>query len=528
MTAGVGLSGDLKNPGKSIPIGTTLATITGLIMYFIVSYKLAISAPTEALTSNQLIMSKIAYAGWLFIPLGLGASTLSSALGSIMVAPRTLNALALDDSLPLKSVNKWLSKTRKKDNEPTNASITTSIIALLFVAVGSVNFVAQIITMFFLVTYGTLCLISFLHHFGSSPSYRPSFKSKWFISLLGFLASVWVMFKISAGFTLLAFASMAIVYLVIDHSHSERKGFSSIFANTLFQINRNLQIYLQQKRSSGTDYEWRPSAICISKNTFERNDAFQLLNWISYKYGFGTYLHLILGYYSKSTQEQAKEELKRLISNLEIVNHVYIDTIISPSITSAIAQSIQIPGIAGMENNMVIFEFDKEEPKDLEDIVDNFRMVAAGGFDVCILGSSRKPVIHKNGIHIWFNRFSDDSANLMILLGFIILGHPDWEKGNIKIFNVCNSNEVDEVNERMDELIQSGRMPITSNHIEVIVKPEGKSMKDLVNEYSADAGLTMISFSNANLKNGDMSLFEGYDNVGNILYVYSNKPKDIE
>ena len=96
------------------------------------------------------------------------------------------------------------------------------------------------------------------------------------------------------------------------------------------------------------------------------------------------------------------------IVNLDISSHVYIDTIISPPTTSAIAQSIQIPGIAGMENNMVIFEFDKNEREDLHDIIDNFRMVDAGGFDVCILASSRKPVSYKNGLHIWVRSFDTE------------------------------------------------------------------------------------------------------------------------
>ena len=60
MTAGVGLSGDLRNPAKSIPRGTIFATIAGMLIYIDVIYKLAISASTEDMLSNQLIMSKIA------------------------------------------------------------------------------------------------------------------------------------------------------------------------------------------------------------------------------------------------------------------------------------------------------------------------------------------------------------------------------------------------------------------------------------------------------------------------------------
>jgi hypothetical protein len=80
-------------------------------------------------------------------------------------------------------MNYIFSRGRGETNEPFNATLITVLIAMVFVILGSVNVVAQIITMFFMVTYGSLCLISFLNHFGSDPSYRPSFKSRWYLSL---------------------------------------------------------------------------------------------------------------------------------------------------------------------------------------------------------------------------------------------------------------------------------------------------------------------------------------------------------
>lgn len=528
MTAGVGLSGDLKNPARSIPIGTITATVIGMVIYFFISYKLAASATPEELVSDQFVMSKIALWGWLFIPLGLAASTISSALGSIMVAPRTLQALANDSSFPLDKINKWLSRSRHSDNEPVNASLITCFIALLFVAIGNLNIVARIISMFFMITYGSLCLISFLNHFGSSPSYRPSFKSKWYISLIGFITSVWVMFKIDMAYSFVAITLMILVYVYIDNFHRHRKGISSIFANTIFQVNRNLQLFLQKSKLVKSSGDWRPSVICISKNSFIRDNAFRLTNWISYKYGFGTYLHRIDDYYSKSTYEQAQVELSKLIHNYGASSHVYIDTLVSPSYTSAIANSIQIPSISGMENNMLILEYDKDNPEGLEDILDNYKLVNAGNFDVCILASSRKPIIYKNGIHVWIKTIDADNANLMIILSFIILGHPDWKQANIKIFDICKRSELDEVRNQMNELIEKGRLPITSQNVNIMIEEEGVSYKSIINKNSADAGLSIMGFHGENIKHLETNIFEGYDELGNILFVNSFKRKTIE
>jgi amino acid transporter len=528
MTAGVGLSGDLQNPGKSIPLGTLTATFAGLIIYFFITYKLALSASQAELVSDQFIMGKIAKWGMIVIPLGLAASTISSALGSVMVAPRTLHALARDTSFPLTRINRFLGRTREADNEPVNASLTTCLIAMIFVAIGDVDAVAQIISMFFMVTYGSLCLISFLNHFGSSPSYRPSFRSKWFFSLIGFLTSVWVMFMISAVYTAMAFLVIVLLYIYVNSYQKKRKNLASIFSNAIMQINRSMQVYFQKKRVSGAESEWRPSAICISGNSFKRDNALKLLGWISYKYGFGTYLHRIEGYYSKTTFEQSKVELERLINQVGINNFVYIDTIISPSNTSAIAQSIQIPGISGMENNMVIFEYDKEDPDELENIVDNIKLVKSGSFDVCILASSRRPVLYKNGIHVWIKSIDEDNANLMILLSFIILGHPDWEESNILIFDICKEHEVREVRQRMNNLIDTGRLPVTTQNIKFIIQKENIKPKTIINEHSADAGLTIIGFRDESLKHESTEIFQGYERPGNILFVNSCSKKIIE
>ena len=528
MTAGVGLSGDLRNPSKSIPLGTTIATISGMIIYFFIVFKLASSASVDDLLNNQLIMGKIAIGGSFIIPLGLAASTISSALGSVMVAPRTLQALATDSSFPSSKLNRWLSRGRKTDNEPINASVITVVIAMIFVALGNVNAVAGIISMFFMVTYGTLCLISFLNHFGASPSYRPSFKSKWFLSLIGFIVSVWVMFKINPTYALVAIIVMILLYAYINFYHKERQGLESIFANALFQLNRNLQVYLQKSAGKKIQQEWRPSAICVSKNSFERDTAFRLLNWISFKYGFGTYLHRMEGYYSKKTHTEAQEILNSLVKSFDhIENHVYIDTIISPSYTSAIAQAIQLPGISGMENNMVIFEYSKEKPEELTEIMENHALVNAGDFDVCILASSQKNIVFKQGIHVWVKSTDEYNANLMILLSFIISGHPDWKKSHIKIFDICKPDHYDQVMENNRKLIKEGRLPITEKNIQIIIDEQEINPKELIIEKSKDAALTLIGFRGESLKH-DNDVFAGYDEMGTILFVNSHNQKMIE
>jgi amino acid transporter len=531
MTAGVGLSGDLKRPGRSIPLGTTLATVSGMIIYVFISWKLAISRCPDALAdeNNYLIMADIARTkgGLFIIPLGLAASTISSAIGSIMVAPRTLQALSLDRSIPIGFLNSIMSKGKGKTDEPFNATLFTCILAMVFVVMGQVNMVAGIISMFFMVTYGSICLISFLYHFGADPSYRPVFKSRWYISLLGFLLCIWLMFKMNTPYAVAAIIAMVILYLIVSYLHRDRRGVQHIFQGAIFQLSRNIQIYIQKSKKVSAGNKWRPSVVCVSRRSFERDKAFRLLDWISEKFGFSTYIHLIEDYFSAESNRKATEILEKLIEKTGNKSNVFIDTMISPSYTSAIAQTIQLPGISGMPNNMFLFEFDRDNPQETFQIAQNIPLVKAGKLDVCILGSSnRKKTNYKKGIHVWIKSSDFENANLMILLSYIILAHPKWKRGKIQIFEVTNEEDIEEHRKKLVSLIREGRLPISPHNIEIIKTNNDVSIRSLVNERSKDAGLTLIGFREEQVKNRN-DVFLGYDSVGDILFINSVEMKEI-
>jgi len=522
------VSGDLKNPTRSIPNGTLWATLAGMLIYIVVAYKLTISATPEELANDQLIMQRIAVWGPI-IPIGLAAATISSALGSIMVAPRTLQAIGLDNIFPTKFVNDWFSKGRPISNEPFNSSLVTILIAFAFVLVGKLNFVAQAISMFFMVTYGAICTISFLEHFAADPSYRPTFRSKWYISLIGAIFSIWLMFKMNGLYAVVSLFIMGMIYYFVTSYSKEKKGLGKLFRGVVFQLSRQLQIFAQRADKEDPDKYWRPFVICISKDTFVRRSAFDVLRWLSLKYGFGTYIHYIEGYLSKETNQNSKEILKKLI-NLAAGsrNRVYLDTIISPSYTSAIAQVIQLSGISGKGNNMILFEFSRTNPEALSEVLKNHRLLETTNFDICVLNTSYKSFGYKKDIHIWISIMDYENANLMILLGYIILGHPEWRKGQIKIFAMHTPDELDRKRSDLLDLIKSGRLPISPANVELIPADPEISPKEIISQKSLDADLTIVGFRSELIRAEGIRIFTGYEDIGNILFVSSTKEKEIK
>ncbi len=528
IAAGLGLSGDLRDPKKSIPKGTLWATLVGMVVYVAIAYKLTISATPDELAGDQLIMQRVAIWGPI-IPIGLAAATLSSAIGSILVAPRTLQAIGFDNIFPYPNLNKWFSKGKVKDNDPVNGTLVTIAIAYFFVIIGDVNFVAQIISMFFMVTYGAICLISFLEHFAADPSYRPTFKlNNWYYSLAGALLSFWLMFKMNLTYAIISILIMVVIYLIISKYRPEKRGLEKLFKGVVFQMSRQIQIFVQQANKEEQEYNWRPFAVCVSADSFERQSAFDLLGWISHKYGFGTYIHYVEGFLNSTTYHQSKKTLDRLITRAKGSNtRVYIDTVISPSYTSAIAQVIQLSGISGKGSNLILFEFPSDKPESLKNALENYVLFDSCKMDVCFLNTSLKGFGYKKEIHVWIGRHDFHNANLMVLLAYIILGHPDWKKGCIKIYSLVPAHETEEERKKWLDRIKSGRLPIAPGNVTMVPFKEGDHKESIVKKQSHDADLTILGFSSEDIKKGS-DRFTKYDNMGNILFVNAYRKKEIE
>ncbi|MDR0537499.1 MAG: amino acid permease [Tannerellaceae bacterium] len=526
MTAGVGLSGELRNPGKSIPRGTLLGTAAGMFIYIFIVWKLAISASRADLSSDQLIMARIAYFGALVIPVGLGASTLSSAIGSMLVAPRTLQALAIDKSFPSSSINSKLSKGRGRTHEPVYATIVTFILAFVFVSMGSIDSVAQVISMLYLITYGTLCFISCCYHFGSPPSYRPTFKSHWLLSLIGAVSTVTIMILIAPLYAICSFGALVLVYLSISYYKKDEKGLFEIFEGVIFQFNRRMRVLIQKRRTAESASEWRPSVICISRNSFERDKVLELIKWLSHRHGFATYFHYIEGEYSEATHKDSKRILRRLIELPSGAGAMYLHTMVSPSYTSAIAQAIQTPSISGMEHNMALFEYDKSRPEEIALIASELHLAKAGELDICIFADAKTIIRYYNDIHVWLTDADEKNTNLMILLSYIILANDDWKRSTIKVFKISARN-IQEEKANLQQRIMAGRLPITLANIEVITMQEDQSLWDVTFKYSSQSGLCIIGFTDDLPRSDIHKYFSRFNGIGDILFVNASKEIDI-
>ena len=187
--AGVSMSGDLQDPKKSIPIGTITAIAIGLVVYIALAFFFSYSVSSDLLVNDPNALLKISLVPELVIA-GIWGATLSSAFGSILGAPRILQATSTD-----KITHKFFAKGFGPLNEPRNALLLTFLIAEAGILVGDLDVIARIVSMFFITTYGFLNLSCAIESWASS-DFRPDFKIPKFVSIIGSAACFIVMIQL--------------------------------------------------------------------------------------------------------------------------------------------------------------------------------------------------------------------------------------------------------------------------------------------------------------------------------------------
>ena len=172
FTQGVSMSGDLRDPGRSLPAGTFSAVGLSTVVYVAVAVLFAGNLTSADLIADTGAMGTVA--AWSpLIFAGVAAATLSSAMASFLGAPRVLQALASDRVFPI--LNPF-SKGHGPTANPRRATILSLGIALATVALGELNAIAPIVSMFFLISYGLLNYATYYEARGGDPSFRPRFR----------------------------------------------------------------------------------------------------------------------------------------------------------------------------------------------------------------------------------------------------------------------------------------------------------------------------------------------------------------
>jgi solute carrier family 12 sodium/potassium/chloride transporter 2 len=278
IMAGANMSGELKDPRRSIPIGTMSAILLSLVIYLGLAYWLAASASTEELVSIYTIMIERAAWGPLVLG-GLLGATFSSALSSIVGAPRILQALGEHRILP---EGEWFAK-RSSRGEPRNAMLCTGAIVFGALMLRDINVIAPMITMFFLISYGMINVVVLIEQSLKLLSFRPLFKIPRLVPFIGTAGCLFAMFIINPAFSLIAVAVILVIHWTLIRRHLQapfgdvRSGLFVAVAEWAARKTNDLAVSKQKT--------WTASLLLPVENPQELRKNFNLIADIAYPKG---------------------------------------------------------------------------------------------------------------------------------------------------------------------------------------------------------------------------------------------------
>jgi potassium/chloride transporter 9 len=258
---GANLSGDLKNPVKSIPKGTLWAIFVSIITYVVLIFTMGGSFPRQTLKDNMIIMQESAYPTQYLVVIGIAVSAASSALGAVFGGSRVLQALARDDLIP---GLKWLGldKGSKDGDEPRRAVICTWALAQLCLFIGDLDVVAPIISSFFCLTYGTVNFTCLMLKMSGTINFRPTWKY-WSVpgAVIGVILNFAVMIWINVYYAMTTLGLMIGIFIYLLY-RGPVTAWGDVTQAIVYHQVRKYLLRLDARATHGK--LWRPSVLLLS------------------------------------------------------------------------------------------------------------------------------------------------------------------------------------------------------------------------------------------------------------------------
>ena len=470
FTAGVGMSGDLEDPKRAIPRGTMAAIVVGLAIYIILMLFIAQKAPVELLRTDNDILSKIARWSWM-VPAGAMAAMVSSALGSILGAPRTLQALAIDGLAP-----KIFARGRA---EPRVALVATVLIAEAGILVGELELVGEVISMFFLTCYGSLCLACGLERWASS-DFRPQFKVPIWISLLGAMACFLVMFQINAAAMFVAILVMALLYAFFKRRQLVL-GSGDTWGGVWSAVVRLGLQRLRHVDEGGVLRNWRPNMILLTRRSPLRPTQIDFARHLVGDRGILTHFDLVVGGPPKARVDpELEDRYPGMFARVQGCDDVFEDI---PDIATNF-------GFVGMETNTVMLGWPRDAGRNASYTRMISRLVALDLSTLMLRVDPDRGFGARHRIDIWWDGVAP-TGQLMLTLAHLLQSSADWKDARVRVLvNARKGVDPAPAKKRLHEIVVLAR--ISAEGVLLAPLPDEEDLADRIRKESAFADLVMI------------------------------------
>lgn len=452
IMSGVSMSGDLREPSKSIPRGTLTAVAVTFVIYGLQMWWLAYNAPREELIGNKLVMERIAIFGPLIFA-GLWAATLSSALASLLAAPRTLQALAQDGVVP-----RFLGRGTGPTNEPKIALLFSFALAGACLLLGKLDLIAPIISMFFLAAYGTVNLAAGLSGLAANPSYRPTFRTHWFLSLVGAAGCFFVMLLLNAFATIVSAIVIAGIYALMKRRQYQT-AWGDEWSGIWFSVARFglLKLAVTRQHARG----WRPVMLVLVGQPRSRLPMVEFATGFEARRGLLFLAHVEVGDWQTllPLQERLEQSMEKFIHEHRL--SAVARSVLADDFEHGVSMLLQTSGVGALEPNTVMIGWSEDALKQAE-FVRVVRRVLQLRRNLLVFAEAELPPARlKPVIDVWwYNRLN---GGFMFTLAHLLQMDRRWQEHEVRLLHVIDEEERrEETQARIEQIIKDARIEATA------------------------------------------------------------------
>ncbi len=478
--AGVSMSGDLKDPRKNIPIGIIMAILVGLLVYAGLAMFFAFTVDREILIHDPQVLFNISIVPGLVIA-GILAATLSSAMVSILSAPRILQAVAMDRILPW-----FFARGHGASNEPRNALLIAFLIAQTGILIGELNVIARIVTIFFIIIYGFLNITYAIESWAGS-DFRPTFKIPRFVSIVGALACIVVMIQLDIVALIVASAILVALFLFL-----KKKELTLQTGDTWTGVWSSLVKtgLLRLSVSSKKTRNWRPNVMLFSGGEKSRPHLIEMGRSLVGKMGVFTNFELteqpagdfLFGIKEMQMHQGAAMQQKGVFTRRHTCRDIYegIDII------------SRVYGFAGFEPNTVLMGWARNtrQPEKFAKLLTSLKRQDLNS--VFLSYDKEKGFGSYKKIDFWWKGSGRGLSLALFLLRFLTTSDR-WRTARLRILVISNdSSKTDNLYSMINQLLDNNRMKaevkVINNGVEQL--PDEK----IVGAESRETDLAIMEF----------------------------------
>ncbi|XP_016964193.1 solute carrier family 12 member 9 [Drosophila biarmipes] len=359
IMAGANMSGELKNPSKSIPWGTLSAVAFTFVSYIILSFLMSCTTPYFTMQNNYLFLMPVNL--WPpFTAIGILTATFSTSLSNLIGSSRILEALSKDQVFG--SLLNFVIHGTWKGNPIAAVAVSWCLVECILL-IGSFNIIAQINSVLFMLSYLATNVACLGIELTGAPNFRPLFKYfTWHTCLVGLLGTLIMMFVINPIYasSCIILCLILVIALHLFSPATQAAQWGSISQALMFHQVRKYLLMLDPRKDHVKF--WRPQILLLVSSP---RSCCPLVDFVNDLKKSGLYIigHVKLGDFRGVEDPEENQQWWSFLDHMRV--KAFTEVTLSRSIREGVQHLIRLSGIGAMKPNTIILGFyDNEAPRD--------------------------------------------------------------------------------------------------------------------------------------------------------------------